>query len=857
MYLPVKDTIVKNLHQLLSDGDHGLREHQVEALQRVETFLRIPAGNPVPAQELIHDTPENGDIKKGHFFEVLSATGTGKTRMFGTMAKAMNVPTLIVTPRNVLNKQTKKEFCEEIGIPENAVAVYDSKQPAAERKRVVEGNPPPQFVITSYQSLPTLLERHELDITNPADAHYRPLVILDEVHESQGPKTLQTLKKLKDNVILAGFTATDAGVSESLFDGQKPIFKLPLVEAIDRGFLCHGIKTGTVDVKIDDAWVENFLKTPKGADYKREDVEKFARDPSVIEAAIRFHMTHEDEHLGKINRLPTLFYTEGVEAARTGADEFNKKAAEMGINAKAAYVSGDMTVKEYQPILDAFKRGEIQALWNDKLLGMGFDARNATVCYSLKPSRMPHVVEQQLGRVGRKEGDDYFEKYGQDKVALAINVRGKGMNPLLFGEVMEGRAAVYAGGYEPTSRKPGGTPGGYPEPKPEMPQGVDVHIDYSDMQAVLSKAIKERAGVPEKTEEWFSVPDMARNARKTSNEISSKYKSLYIAWKSAIENGEKNFTAEGITIPTDKAQLLRCGTNINFCLHKDNLIFFESAPYKTNEWLSDWDLSNKFQVSRGKIQPFYKELYVAWKDALDNDKPTFTVQNTVIPNAEESITIPTDKAGIFLKSSKTLFCVHQNAIELSDDKYMSMKESARRFNVPETFLAPIFAETQSEYEEAIKKGQETFYAYGSIKIPISKGKICENGAKLEFHLQEDIAELLCIPTRPIKFLDTRDMAYRTRITQKTLIPVYQDIEAAWKKAKEENENDFSLGKFTIPLDQAGIFRDGSNVIFSIHEDWAKAFRRSAASFAEQMGKRSITPDSDHLKHADRVRGKEE
>jgi superfamily II DNA or RNA helicase len=192
-----KNIMQRNLRNFLSSGAAELRDHQTEALKAIESFLRQPSGSEF-IQAGRDDVQERG-FKKGNYFEIVSATGSGKTRMFGTMAKAMDVPTLIVTPRNVLNNQTRKEFCEEIGIPENKIAVYDSKQPARERKRVLEGNPPPQFVITSYQSLPSLIERHELEVTNHNDVHYRPLVILDEVHEGQGPKTSTLLNRLKNS----------------------------------------------------------------------------------------------------------------------------------------------------------------------------------------------------------------------------------------------------------------------------------------------------------------------------------------------------------------------------------------------------------------------------------------------------------------------------------------------------------------------------------------------------------------------------------------------------------------------------------------------------------------------------------
>lgn len=500
-----KNTMTCNLRQFLNgEGTRALGEHQVEALQSVEQFLRLPTGSEYTQRgsEDNEALPVMGH-KKGDFFEIVSATGSGKTRMFGTMAKAMDVPTLIVTPRNLLNKQTMHEFCVEVGIPEADVAVYDSKQPLAMRKRVLEGNPPPQFVITSYQSLPSLLDRHELELTNHKDVHYRPLIILDEVHEGQGAKTAATIDKLKDHVLLAGFTATDAGAHQTIFSGQTPIFNLPLVEAVKRGLLCNGIRTGVIDVKIDEDWISNFQKTPAGHNYKQEDIARFARTPAVIDAALRFHFSHDDPELGKISRLPTVFYTQGVAAAREGAAAYNKRASELGLSLKAAYVSGEMGEKVSGPIMEQFKRGEINAVFNDKLLGMGFDARNATVCYSLQPANVPDVVEQQLGRVGRKQGGDYVEKYGQDKVALGINVRAEGMNPYLFAQILQG-PSLYSRKVSPR----GEDKGGVKAPPPTLP-GAMVHIDYDDLTSVVAAADKKREALPYKGD-WETADNLQK-----------------------------------------------------------------------------------------------------------------------------------------------------------------------------------------------------------------------------------------------------------------------------------------------------------------------------------------------------------
>lgn len=87
-----KNRIIRNLRSFIESGNTGLREHQDEILDSTENFLRLPNGAEFVQRG--HSGEEVRGFKKGNFLEVVSATGSGKTRAFGTMAKAMDMPTL-------------------------------------------------------------------------------------------------------------------------------------------------------------------------------------------------------------------------------------------------------------------------------------------------------------------------------------------------------------------------------------------------------------------------------------------------------------------------------------------------------------------------------------------------------------------------------------------------------------------------------------------------------------------------------------------------------------------------------------------------------------------------------------------
>jgi len=485
-------------------------DHQTKALDRSAAFLDLPKG-----AEYGIAYSENGDGREeaGHkiddFFEVIAATGTGKTRMMGCLAKACDEPTLFLTPRNVINKQIKQEFCEEIGLNPADVGVYDSKQKSRAAKMQALKQ---KYLITTYQSLPSLLRQYGFSDTT--SEHYRPLVLLDEAHMAKGTETAKAIKKLLRKCIVAGFTATEAGEREQLFEGQPPIFNLKIVPAIERDLLCEGVRTGVIDVNIDEQWLKDFTPPASGQDYKEEDILKFVNNPAVIKGAIDFHFNETPDHLrqlnmgGPLHRFPTIFYTQGVEAARKGAELFNKTSIALGKLARADYISGKMSQTERDTKLEQFRTGHLSALWNDSVLEMGFNDKNATIGYMLRPSRVRHRVEQPLGRFARKPTDDYAEKYYPDgfrqgKIALAINVRAPSMNPILFGEILDGRAAVYSQS-RPQKPRP-------KEPTKSIPwaDGIAVHIDYDDVNEVVALAQKERGNVKKAedvpADDWLSA----------------------------------------------------------------------------------------------------------------------------------------------------------------------------------------------------------------------------------------------------------------------------------------------------------------------------------------------------------------
>lgn len=600
-------------------------------MQRIGTFLTQPVGSPIGDETL--------GRKRGDWCEIVSATGTGKTRMFGHLAQGMGQRTLILTPRNLLNLQTKREFCEEIGIDPDEVGIYDSNQSRRQKQLALEKH----YLITTYQSLPALV-RNELLSPDPLNPNYRPVVILDEAHTAQGHVTSRLIRSFLDTCFVAGFTATDAGAHESLFHGQRPIFDLGIVPAVEQGLLCQGVKTGVLDVQLDEDWVRQFRRTARG-EYVDEDVHRFARNPSVVKGAIEFHLTQEDEHLGRLHPLPTIFFTHGIDAAQMGAELFNQRAAELGVNARADYLSGDMDPKEREEKLEQFKRGEVQALWNDRVLEMGFDDANATVCYSLKPSLMSATPTQQMGRITRRPKPDYAARFGQEKIALAINVRAPGMNPFLFGEVLGGRPAVYSTHHPPSQ---GGSER-LPSPRPALPD-VAVHLDYADMETVLSQAASQRQECPPKTDEWKRKDEFAREIGTTIQNPACRE-----LWDRIAQEYER-CPAQPVVID---GHTVRCGNRQSsrqsvFCVNTSEVEWFAAKlGLATGKKTEDWMHHDEFaKLVRVNIR----------NEAFDHLWHRIEAEYQAAPDSPVVIEGHTVRCGI-RKAVRHLFCLHADEAE--------------------------------------------------------------------------------------------------------------------------------------------------------------------------------------------------
>lgn len=431
MALPknTKNTIISVLSEIARDrNSEDLLPHQRKMTEAVAEHLARRNGSKIYEKEgnipeAYRETATN--YKMGDFCQIDTCVSSGKTRVIGKMTKqliANGIPVLILEPTKLLAQQTQDALIGEMHIDKGDIGMFNGNVPAGAKSRAVKK----PVLIATPDSLNRLYTSKGFSKT-PGGTGYRPFVIVDETHERvQGPLLSQHIEALKTHSAVVGLTGTDAGAHQTLYDGQVPVYTLPLVEAIETGIstMVNHAKARVVDVRIDDAWYKQSLQERASIDKEgniRKEMHDFlARNSALISATNQVHFNYKDAHLGPIHRLPTLVYVYRTDAAKAGAQQANKIAKEKGIEGfHAEYISGKMKKEEIDNILRRFAAGEINMLWNDRLIGLGYNERNVAVVHDLRNNS----VEQQFGRALRAQGEDYNMRYGDDKVALGISYR--------------------------------------------------------------------------------------------------------------------------------------------------------------------------------------------------------------------------------------------------------------------------------------------------------------------------------------------------------------------------------------------------------------------------------------------------
>ncbi|MGA8165637.1 MAG: DEAD/DEAH box helicase [Waddliaceae bacterium] len=306
-------------------------------------------------------------------------TGTGKTILFGLLAKELNTKTLIIAHREQLIYQAVdkismvwpgSETTSETSVSDKFLIGVCM----AERNEISA-----QIVVATVQSAsrPGRLEQLKECGFN--------LCVIDEAHHSGADnyKTLlQDLGFLDGNSdkLLVGVTATPmrkGGGLGDIFD--EVVFERGIGTMIRAGYLSDlKGKRILTHTSLDGVSINN-------GDFTEYQLSEVCNTPERNALIADSFLEHCQDRKG-------IAFTCDVRHAIELAETFKQK----GINASAIY--GSMDVEEKRRILNEFSSGEIQILANCALLTEGYDQTDISAVLMCRPTRSQGLYIQCIGR---------------------------------------------------------------------------------------------------------------------------------------------------------------------------------------------------------------------------------------------------------------------------------------------------------------------------------------------------------------------------------------------------------------------------------------------------------------------------
>jgi superfamily II DNA or RNA helicase len=294
-------------------------------------------------------------------------TGTGKTRAFLTLARQLDLPTLVVVHRDELVQQTVAALGEDW--PAASVATMPGR-----------GRQPAQVVVATVQSL-----RGRLSSLSPGQFG---LVVFDEAHHAPAASWRGVAGHFRPRLLL-GCTATperlDGQKLSGLF-GERPLYTYGLEQAIADGFLVRLRQRAILtDVSLDD------VKGRMG-DFSVRDlaaaVATEARNAAVVAAYL--------EYAADRKALVFAVDVRHVEQLRAA---FEKAGV------PAAAITGAMKLEARRGVLQSFKEGACRVLVSCEVLTEGYDEKSIGCVIMARPTKSKGLYQQCVGRGLRLDED--------------------------------------------------------------------------------------------------------------------------------------------------------------------------------------------------------------------------------------------------------------------------------------------------------------------------------------------------------------------------------------------------------------------------------------------------------------------
>ena len=293
---------------------------------------------------------------------IVMATGTGKTRTFGSIAGDWPGNVLVLCHRDELVHQARLDLEMITG---EQVEVEQAHLRASSTCRIVVG------------STDTVKQKSRLERFGPDRFS---LVICDEFHHYLA-KTYRRPIDFFKNAKLIGVTATpdrgDEKALGTLIDEVSYVFDIQ--SGIDQGYL--------VPIDVREVNVESI--DISGVGTSGGDLIAAQLDDVMLKSAasiVSETLKYEPGRQG-------IVFLPGVKSAELTAELFNK-----AVPGSACFISGATDIDERRELIRRFKAGEFRYLCNCMIATEGFDAPTVSLIVQGRPTKSRALYAQMAGR---------------------------------------------------------------------------------------------------------------------------------------------------------------------------------------------------------------------------------------------------------------------------------------------------------------------------------------------------------------------------------------------------------------------------------------------------------------------------
>lgn len=333
-------------------------------------------------------------------------TGTGKTIVFGALAKQITGRMLVVAHLRQLIHQAAEKI-EMVTGERPVIEMADRREGSA---NCLFGVPPSRVVVASVQSANAGQRCSECEGTGSIDdsgdmqpracqacldgltrrmERFDPFafthLVIDECHHSRTASYERLIKYMSRNpeLKILGVSATprrhDRRGMGTIFDSVA--YEYPLLSAISDGYL---LKPKQQFVTVRDLDFSQCKMS--GGDYSAIDLQR----RMTQERPLHEHVTPVIDLAGD---RPTFFLASGITHAQLACDIFNRHKPNSAI-----YVNSLTPDEERRNLLDRYHRGEFQYLCGVGCFTEGFDEPRISCVVTARPTRSEPLYCQMVGR---------------------------------------------------------------------------------------------------------------------------------------------------------------------------------------------------------------------------------------------------------------------------------------------------------------------------------------------------------------------------------------------------------------------------------------------------------------------------